>query len=369
MEKEFDKQIDAILRNATKGYTFAESPKNHLDTDEISLFAENLLPINARKTAIEHFADCNRCRSILVDVSAFNQLDLEISNVNVIEKKASFLASFKNWFSLPQIGFAMGALTLLFVGIIGFIALKNNQQEIAQLEEMPKVASDVKLDKTNQLVSNKIQNSNAASSVANIVTTNAATNTEIAKASNVAINPPSKPAVTNSPVSPIAEPKREDKTASNSVSGAIMSDSKDNSVADESVKSTQESETKSVLNQPSPVVTARTESSSSDQEKMASAPASPSKKQKNSENDANLSGLSNDKARSVSKNNTKIVSGKTFRNEKGVWIDSNYNGGTVKNVSKGTNDFKKLDSGLRNIANNFSETVIIVWKSKAYQIQ
>lgn len=365
MDKDFDKEIDAILRNAAKGNTFAESPKNHLDADEISLFAEDALPINARTIAIEHFADCNRCRSILVDVAAFNQADLEIPNVNVIEKEASFLASFKNWFSLPQIGFAMGALTLLFVGIIGYIALKNNQQESAQLEEKSKVTSEAKSANMNQPVSNKIQNANAASSATNIVTANALSNTQIAKATNIApnsvINSASKPVVSSSPSSPEAKSKREEKSVANAASGATSSDLNDKVIAEASPKSLPENDTKNGDIQPSPAINNRTQDSIKDEEVTRSAPGLPTKKQASSNTETKLSGLSANKTRSIV--------GKTFRNEKGVWIDSAYKGGTLKNVSKGTNDFKKLDSGLRNIANNFTETVIVVWKTKAYQIQ
>jgi hypothetical protein len=66
---------------------------------------------------------------------------------------------------------------------------------------------------------------------------------------------------------------------------------------------------------------------------------------------------------------TRQVSGKTFRKVGGTWFDSEY--GTQKQISvrRGTNDYRKLDSGLRSIADQFSGTVVVLWKSKAYRIQ
>jgi hypothetical protein len=37
-------------------------------------------------------------------------------------------------------------------------------------------------------------------------------------------------------------------------------------------------------------------------------------------------------------------------------------------VRRGSHEFKKLDSGLRSIANELYGTVVIVWKGKAYRI-
>jgi hypothetical protein len=61
--------------------------------------------------------------------------------------------------------------------------------------------------------------------------------------------------------------------------------------------------------------------------------------------------------------------GRTFQRKEGVWYDSNYHGQATINVSRGTDSYKKLDSGLRSIADSMSGTVVVVWKSKAYRIQ
>jgi len=73
-----------------------------------------------------------------------------------------------------------------------------------------------------------------------------------------------------------------------------------------------------------------------------------------------------EKSKSVA---TISVGGKTFKRENNVWYDSAYRGQATVNVSRGTNEYKKLDSGLRGIAENLGGTVVVVWKTKAYRIQ
>lgn len=63
------------------------------------------------------------------------------------------------------------------------------------------------------------------------------------------------------------------------------------------------------------------------------------------------------------------VGGKTFKRENNVWYDSVYRGQATTNVARGTNEYKKLDAGLRGIAENLGGTVVVVWKQKAYRIQ
>ncbi len=67
------------------------------------------------------------------------------------------------------------------------------------------------------------------------------------------------------------------------------------------------------------------------------------------------------KKRSRSQNvETTSVSGKTFKRAGNAWVDSAYKGQATTNITRGTKEYKKLDSGLRSIAENLGGTVIIV---------
>ena len=66
---------------------------------------------------------------------------------------------------------------------------------------------------------------------------------------------------------------------------------------------------------------------------------------------------------------TRSVGGKTFNNRNGAWYDSAYKNQATMNFRRGTDEYKKLDSGLRNIADTIGGTVVLVWKGKAYRVQ
>ena len=65
----------------------------------------------------------------------------------------------------------------------------------------------------------------------------------------------------------------------------------------------------------------------------------------------------------------KRVGGKNFRNRDGVWYDLAYRSQATINIRRRSEEYRKLDSGLRSIAESLSGTVVVVWESKAYRIQ
>jgi hypothetical protein len=80
-----------------------------------------------------------------------------------------------------------------------------------------------------------------------------------------------------------------------------------------------------------------------------------------------LTALKKRKAQETSE--TTSINGKNFKRANGVWIDSIYKGQSTTNISRGTNEYKKLDSNLRSIVENLGGTVIVVWKEKVYRVQ
>lgn len=61
--------------------------------------------------------------------------------------------------------------------------------------------------------------------------------------------------------------------------------------------------------------------------------------------------------------------GRTFEDRNGVWTDTAYRGQAVTVYKRGSEPYKKLDSGIRSIADQLGGTVIIVGGSRAYKIQ
>jgi hypothetical protein len=65
---------------------------------------------------------------------------------------------------------------------------------------------------------------------------------------------------------------------------------------------------------------------------------------------------------------SRAIGRKTFRNLGGTWFDSAYTSQPQIMIRRGSDDYRRLDSDLRSIAESLSGTVIVVWKSKAYRI-
>jgi hypothetical protein len=63
------------------------------------------------------------------------------------------------------------------------------------------------------------------------------------------------------------------------------------------------------------------------------------------------------------------VSGRTFELRQGAWYDTSYRGQGTINVRRNTETYRKLDRGLRSIAENLIGTIVTVWNGKAYRIQ
>ena len=83
MELDFDKEIDALLRKARddRGVLVGDSPKQHLDADELAAFAENVLPEKTKQFYMVHIADCDRCRKILSSLLILSIIDTSISSI------------------------------------------------------------------------------------------------------------------------------------------------------------------------------------------------------------------------------------------------------------------------------------------------
>jgi predicted anti-sigma-YlaC factor YlaD len=138
MEFEFDKEIDAILRKTRDGesvFAIENPPFAHFDADELSAFAENALPEKTKIFYIEHLADCNRCRQILSNIILLNS-EAETSPAFVADEQkiiAPVLPWYRRFFAFPNLAFSLGALVLVFGGLLGFIVLQTSyQSEVSQ---------------------------------------------------------------------------------------------------------------------------------------------------------------------------------------------------------------------------------------------
>jgi hypothetical protein len=66
---------------------------------------------------------------------------------------------------------------------------------------------------------------------------------------------------------------------------------------------------------------------------------------------------------------TRSVGGRKFRRQGASWIDLKFKTSmSLRTITRGSDEFSSLDSGLRSIASQLSGEIIVVWKNKAYRI-
>lgn len=385
----FDKEIDALLRQTAQGETAftADNPKSpisnpelHLDADEISAFADvNALPEKTRLRLTAHFADCDRCRKILSNVISLNsETASETAHVQQTAKIQTAAPWYRRLFAVPNLAYALGTLVLIFGGLIAFTFFKNSPQtvEVSQIREKPinmgGASSDgeTRVTESNAAMSNSellISNSSTATNSASVHSSNASAanappNSVSPGSTAVAVNKQSaaKTETTKNelPVENESASAKKDKNELLTNSANFAEQKKQTSSED---KMRSQNENKVVQSDaPAPKSTSP---SIADTTRSATAELPVNGRTMNK-----LKNAPAKKSQSVT-GETRTVRGKTFRRENGIWYDAGYNGQGTTNVRRDSEDFKKLDTGLRSIADNFGGTVIVVWKGKAYRIQ
>ena len=378
MELDFDKEIDALIRREGKArtITIGEFAGLHPDADEIAAFVENAVPINARQGLITHFAGCDPCRRILSNTIEVNA---EIASrapdsIDAPETSQTAIPWYKRLFNFPQLAYVMGGLIVLFGGFIGFTVLnnyQNNASEISQMrsDESPapaapeapgaNTAAAVNAADTSSAAANAVTNSTVVDDAPPTSAANTSANTHaLSKDQNFVADGVSNQS--QAPAAAEAPPKTDAKPAERSNEPA---DDKKAGMTGEKEKKREEQ-----------AVTAR----SAPAPAPSNAPMKMKSPARNDQRDAretevDLSQRRVDElpvaGRASTETNRKQVSGKTFEFRQGAWYDTTYKGQGTITVRRNTEDYRKLDSGLRGIAESFLGTVVTIWNGKAYRIQ
>ncbi len=381
MELEFDKEIDAMLRKARSGIGtgVGTAGSAHLDADIIAAFAENALPQHSKLLYMEHFADCGRCRKQLSQAITMNsEADAaaasSISAVSMPEAEA-MVPWYEKLLKTQDLALAMGALLLAFTGSIGYLLMQGGMGEsatsVSQVTEQdparggPFFGSDDDASNTNANVSPMSNSAGVALQAANSNAVVDLKDREADKASNR-----SEPAAVLSTTGTEKSASGADTTAP-AMKETLPSDAKpaapppppfqiDGSSGSENdfiidgqeaketelSKKRSESDDRARYRRDAPPAAA----------KSGPARAGPLQNQSNQSNTFDMT---------VTRN----AGGKKFNNRDGAWYDTEYRGQSTINIRRGTDEYNKLDSGLRDIANTIGGTVVVVWKGKAYRIR
>ena len=396
MEFEFDKEIDFLLRQTAQGESvFAaqnskskiQNPKSaHLDADEISAFAENALPEKARQSYVLHLADCDRCRKNLSNLIAMNA-ELGSENIHAVKSDfAEIIAApvpwYRKFFAVPNLAYGLGALIVMFAGIAFFTVLQNNDSQNSQVSQITEkqiggkgMSSDGETAKQEVFSSNQML-SNTAAATSNMASNTAmnSANLPMPSAPTMLANSNAATAVRRESNETFKDAPKEDKSTGEPAkpretlapisAGAPPPKTSDNKNENDDVVTDAEqpvlSQNESAQNQ-----TAQNQTQIMPDSRNVKRAPMPAAKMRKSESRADES----KKAQVEKSIETTVVGGKSFNRVNNIWTDAAYRGQTTTNVSRGTKEYIKLDSGLRRIVENLGGTVIIVWKEKAYRIQ
>ena len=378
MDVNFDKEIDAILRNSRRDGPVLvgdAAATRHLDADEVAAFAENALPEKTRSLYMTHLADCDRCRKILSGVVVTSmEAAPAAAPTSVITIAERDLPWYRKLFVFPNLAYVMGSFVLIFGGFLAFSVIQSSRMGESTMVSQT-TESTATQDRPNFQA--PLEFSGAANATANVPMPDANSNSNVSGGRlNSAPPGPSGPRAGESNFA--LDGIEADSRVQPPPATATRPDLKDvTGVADLAAK--EKSEDKGAAG-----ATPLQESAKNDamlkQQNYSNAPNTQTGPMGNNENRYNRQLENNDRRRAAAAKRSgtrdeeetagqKLVSGKTFERKQGVWYDTAYQGRPTINVRRSSEEFKKLDAGLRSIANSFSGTVVIVWGAKAYRIQ
>ncbi len=363
MEKEFDKDIDALLRGLRHEGAALEtaSAVPHLDADEISALAENSLSENYRRAAAHHLADCGHCRRILANVIALNAEAEPISASSASIAAAAHEVAvpwYRRLFAFPQLAYTMGGLVLIFSGVLAYSVLFTSSK-VAEVSQIEKPGADSKAGRdVDSAVAKSAPASNAASASQPAVSHNAPSNsnTSISTVANSdrRISEETRAEKDVNPSSSETELKKEkaDKPlsldAAPPAAGAVSPAPAPAITQNDSADSIAETQTRQLKTFPDP------------SRPYAKGPQRAQQNQRAMEPAPRMAAPRSERTRSVG--------GRNFEMRQGVWYDTAYRGQSTINVRRNAAVFSTLDAGLRSVANSLSGTVVVVWRDRAYRI-
>ena len=384
MELEFDKEIDAILRKGRRDTGVSPAlDAPHLDADAVAAFVDNALPSKVKLLYVQHLADCGSCRGMLVHSIAANEAVPSPSS----EAVGSYQAPAETWWSrifrTPNLALGMGALVLAFSGILGFLALSNREERNATISQANTApvrdqapASTAAADDNSRTAGNSAVTSNVPALPAETRPNSASNSSAAARAAAKPAGEPPEAVRSGIARTEADQPFAVDGSVAAGAAPPIAAAAPPPSlpeprpVEDEKVRDREAKEkaedaaVNDAIRTEERVAIARKRAAddfggSRGNTNLKRAPAGPSR------NSGQVQQMPNVMLEAVP---VRTVAGKTFSLRNGIWYDAAYRNQGTREIKRGSEKYKALDEGLRETAEQFSGTVVIVWAGKAYKI-
>ena len=382
MRQETNNEMDLLLRRLGRQQETSAS-SDHLDADELSSYAENVLPPAARARYTEHLAECARCRDLVVQLSPSAGVVVAAETVKVSSPSAlrKFLASL---FSPMVLRYAVPALGLVVVAAIGLMVSREpgtdraTNTSVAEVKEQPPIqvpipaspaqpSSSTEEDsgisdrrETNKAVAqDKFDSATgaaaptpAAAPVVGAVSTDVTQEKETAKVeqqrAQAEAAPPPKPTPATEELKKLEAEKQKQ---ADEIRVATANEPAAEKAAGESKKE------------------ARTSPDGATARAKRVEPfgvAAPQAAGRSVKRDDAADKDTNDA-------DTYTVAGRHFRKRGSVWIDTAYRSSQgVTEVSRGSEQYRALvadEPAIKQIADQLGGEIIVVWKGRAYRIR
>lgn len=407
MRQETNNEIDLLLRRMSRqdGGSVRESTEQqlgqHLDGDELSSYAQNALPAAARARYTEHLVECSTCRKLVTELSlslgATVAAAAPVETVVAPSALKKFLASL---FSPMVLRYAVPALGLIVVAAIGFVILREprrdsfvaqvdtKEREAARITATPETASSPNGSFDNN--SQKAQSGQVAQPVTNPKEAAPTSEGQGGTGDVASTGPAPAPAPTPAreetaaaapPPKVAAEPPsaktgfladgEEKKKNEEKKNEAKKTDAVARKESEPTVQSTDTSVSAAKANEP-----ARDENRAPqpgnervDESKREALPVQ--------RRTTTLGGVANvRRSRNQAEKDdaeTRTVSGRRFRKERGIWTDTAYDSSTrTVDMARGSEQFRALvadEPEIKKIAEQLDGEAIVVWKGRAYRIR
>ncbi len=385
MNQEKNNEIDLMLRKLGRqndGAAESASEDQHLDADELNMYAENVLVPATRARYTEHLADCAQCRQIV------SKLSLAAGGV-IHEKEATVPASsgikdlLSRLFSPMVLKYAAPALVLVIITSIGFWMFTDSwsRQTATQNDSVQSVAKNEPAAPAPSITYGLQENAREVNSSVEPQKQSADTRqrTEVQQPT----------ATPNEAPKETEERKRDEPTKVTdsvaatpaNVSGASAPAAPRPVVATEKAGEDVVSKKNKAAEPPPPDRDAGAgkapEAKAEYQPKsaIAGATSSPAKLRGAPVDRVQQERESDEAGRRADKKDdgeTRSVAGRQFRREGSKWIDTAYSSQATTNISRGSEQYRALvadEPSIRTIADQLGGEVIVVWKGRVYRIR
>jgi hypothetical protein len=405
MSQETNNEIDLLLRRMGRDGDAASNratpvDDRHLDTDELSSYAQNALPAAARARYTEHLADCATCRRLVTELTlSLGAVTAPVAAAHEPGGLKKFLAGL---FAPLVLRYAVPALGVIVVMIVGFVVLRQQRQQesVAQLQEnkieVPAAAPSPQTTPAEGFINQqkqeteKLDNSNAKPSK-----TGSATETATGNASGGASGAAPAPVTTTDQT--IAEAKP---SASATPAAAAPAKAADTAAApppktdDVAKKQEEQPKEKAVDDKkaPAPASTrgfytlepaGRAAQNAPKPEPSANAKVFGMSRPASGSRTGTATARTEDEKRDnvdrveakdkEANNDTRTIAGRHFRKQGGIWTDTAYDSATATvNMARNSEQFRALvadEPAIGTIARQLDGEVIVIWKGRAYHIR